>query len=74
MLLNDKVCERQFATKTLEYGNDLGIHETYSSVGKLLQNILLTITTNIFTFDVSVSIRDLHQKKYDQFFFRFLPQ
>ena len=35
------------------------------------KNILLTITTNIFTFDVSVSIRDLHQKKYDQFFFRF---
>ena len=24
------------------------------------KNILLTITTNIFTFDVSVSIRDLH--------------
>jgi len=36
------------------------------------KNILLTITTNIFTFDVSFSIRDLHQKKYDQFFFRFL--
>jgi len=40
----------------------------------IYKNILLTITTNIFTFDVSVSIRDLHQKKYDQFFFRFLPQ
>jgi len=23
--LNDKVCERHFATKTLEFGNDLGI-------------------------------------------------
>jgi len=27
------------------------------------KNVLLSITTNIFTFDVSVSIRDLHHQK-----------
>jgi len=31
-------------------------------------------TTNIFYLDVSDSIRDLHQKKFVQFLFRFLPR
>ena len=39
----------------------------------IYKNTITSNTTNIFTFDISVSIRDLHQKKFVQFFFQFLP-
>jgi len=40
--------------------------------GLFLQKYYYFNTTNIFYLDVSVSIKDLHQKKFLQFLFRFL--
>jgi len=47
--------------------------ETYSSVGKLLWQNYYVNTTKYFYLHISISTRDLYQKKFVQLFFRFLP-